>query len=91
MSRKPAGVRQAAIEIDADRRGGAIGAEGIERAVRDVEDFHDAEDQRQADRDEEQIGRVDQAVGQDGEGGEHEGSLFLDVETEAASKFYSSP
>ena len=39
--------------------------------MRDIEDLHHAEDQRQPDRDDEQIGRVDQAVDQNGESGQH--------------------
>ena len=69
---KAAGRRQAAVEIDADRGRRAIGAERVKRAVGDVEDFHDAEDQAQAHGDEKQIGRVDEPVGQDGESGQHE-------------------
>ncbi len=72
-----AGVRQPAVEVDADRGRRAVGAEGIERAMRHVEDLHHAEDQREADRDQEQVGRVDQAIGQDREGGQHGGPHTL--------------
>ena len=68
------GRRPIGIGIDADRGGGAIGAERIERAVRDIQNLHHAENQRQADGDNEQIGRVDEAVGQNGEGGQQHGS-----------------
>ena len=73
------GRRPVGIGVDADRGRRAIGAESVERAVRDVQDLHHAEDQRQADGDDEQIGRVDEAVGQDGEGSQH-GRDRLDYE-----------
>ena len=84
---KSAGRRQAAVEVDADRDRGAVGAERIERAVSDVEDFHDAEDQRETDGDEEQIGRVDEAVSQDGKGGQH----VEPCSVEAASQSHLAP
>ncbi len=68
-----AGLRPAAAEIDADRRRRAIGAEGVERAVGHVEDLHHPEDEGEPDRDEKEIGGVDEAVGHNGEGGEHDG------------------
>ena len=52
----------ALLEIDADRARRAEGAECIERAVRDVEDFHHPEDQGKPDRDDEQVGRIDEAI-----------------------------
>ena len=70
-------VVEAALVPDAGRGRRAIGAERIERAVRDVEDLHHAEDQREADGDEKQIGGVDQPVRENGECGEQGGFCFL--------------
>ena len=64
-------VRPAALDIDAHRRGRAICAEGVERAVGDVEDLHHPEDQAQADGDEKQIGGIDEAIGEDGKDSQH--------------------
>src|SRR3977135_4647330 len=60
------------LDIDADCRRRAIRAEGIERAVGDVEDLHHPEDQAQTDGDEKQIGGIDEAIGEDGEGSQHD-------------------
>ena len=46
---------------DAEGRG-RVGAEGIEAAMRDVDDAHDAEDQAQPDRDQEHQSGVGDAV-----------------------------
>ena len=63
--------RPVAIRIDTDRRRRTICAESVERAMRDVQYFHDAEDQRQADGHDKEIGRVNEAVGEDGSGCQH--------------------
>src|SRR5439155_19719233 len=49
----------------------AVSAERIERAVRDVEDLHHPEDQGQTDCDNEQIGRIDEAIGENCKGCQH--------------------
>jgi hypothetical protein len=48
---------QVGLVIDAHQGGGEIGAEGIERAVGDVQHLHDAEDHGQAHRHQEEVGR----------------------------------
>ena len=44
-----------------------IRAQGIEAAMGDIEDFEDAKNQRQPERDDEQPGRIGEAVNQNGE------------------------
>src|SRR5262249_21158523 len=55
---KAAGGGKPAIEIRSGRDRGAVSAEGVERAVGDVQDLHDPEDQGKTDRNDEQIGRI---------------------------------
>jgi hypothetical protein len=54
-------------EISADRGGGCIRTERIKTAMRDVEDFHHAVGQRQAQRDDEKPRKIGRAVDEDGE------------------------
>ena len=50
----------------ADHRRSSIGAQRIEAAMRDIEDFEHAKDQCESQRDDEQPGRIGQAIDQDG-------------------------
>src|SRR5262249_8077073 len=91
---EPARDGPALLEIDADCARRAEGAECIERAVRDVEDFHHPEDQGKPDRDDEQVGRIDEAIDQDGKGGQHDlpcSGLGKHPPADRASRRYVEP
>src|SRR5215510_14788560 len=69
---KAAGHRPVLVEIDADGGRRAVGPKRVERAMGHVEDLHDPEDQGEADRHHEKIGRVNQAVGENGKRSQHD-------------------